>query len=452
MLIRFVIENFLSFKEETEFNMLTGNVSEHPEHVQYTEQGIDILPTAVIYGNNASGKTNLVIAMARAKEIITKGTTAKDINFSIPKYGLSHSYSNKPTKFEFEFKTDIAIYAYGLVIDYDRVIEEWLFSISAKTEDELLFSRKGKDIEFGKKYIKNKKDKSFLENEARGLRINQPFLAESNARDIGFFDDAFNWFQDRLKVIYPNSTFFEGISVFSSDKLDFINELLRIADTNTWVHLEEIDVEEMKKNNPRFKKIIDSSHARMKKNNIAFEVDNQYYFFVGYDNEEGKLSGQKLVSLYFDKETSDEINFDILVESDGTRRIIDLAPCIYGSIYDKTVFVIDEIDRSMHPLVSKKLLKTFLSERVNSDQLGQLICTTHEDLMIDKDLLRPDEIWFIQKTNEGVSKLYPLSDFKLWDSINLREGYLNGRFGAIPIIKETDSDNLNAIAKNAEKK
>jgi len=450
MLIRFVVENFLSFKEETEFNMLTGNVTQHPEHVQHTKQGIDILPAAVIYGGNASGKTNLVAAMAKAQEIITKGTATKDTNFSLSKYGLSQSYSKKPTKFEFEFKTDKAIYAYGLVIDFDQVIEEWLYSISAKKKDEILFSRKGKEIEFGKKYVKNKKDKSFLENEARGLRINQPFLAEANARNISFLDDAFSWFQDRLRVIYPNSSFFAYNGSFESDKLDFINYLLSVADTNVVVALEEIDAEQMKKKNPDFRRIINDSHAQMKKIDLAFEVDNQYYFYVGYDDD-GTLHGSKLVSVHADNETSEEIVFDFLVESDGTIRIIDLAPSIYESIFGNMVIIIDEIDRSMHPLLSKKLLEIFFNQRQDSNKLGQLICTTHEDLMIDKELLRPDEIWFVQKTDKGASKLYPLSEFKLWESMDIREGYLNGRFGAIPNIDNTNSDNLN-IAKNAEKK
>ena len=107
--------------------MLTGNVHTHLEHVQHTKQGIDILPAAVIYGGNASGKTNLVAAMAKAKEIITKGTPTKDTNFLLPKYGLASSYAKKPTKFE--FKTDAAIYAYGFqtlgLHEYTRRLFKW---------------------------------------------------------------------------------------------------------------------------------------------------------------------------------------------------------------------------------------------------------------------------------------------------------------------------------------
>jgi len=435
MLIRFVVENFKSFKEETEFNLLTGSVTKHANHVHHTAQGIDILPISVIYGGNASGKSNLIEAIFIARSIIVDGTVSKDSSFPVEKYAFHHDYSHKPTKFEFEFKIGKEIYAYGLVISHIEVIEEWLYSIDINKKDKLLFERSEQKITFSDKYKQTQKDKLFLQNEVRGLRKNQPFLTESNHRAIGFFDDIYKWFQD-LFIIFPEQRFGGLNSFLNQNFLDFTNAILEIGDTGVSVETRKVDYEYLMENNPEIKDFVSNNLGYIIKNNLSFEASNGIIYCVYFDKALNKLDAVKLMAVH-PKNDFGEILFEIYQESDGTRRLIDLVGGIYPAIYENRVVIIDEIDRSLHPLLSKKILNIFLEKMLENKGTGQLIFTTHEDLMINMDVLRSDEIWLVQKKDNGESELYPLSDFNI-DAYNIdvRTGYLNGRFGGIPQIKE----------------
>jgi AAA15 family ATPase/GTPase len=123
--------------------------------------------------------------------------------------------------------------------------------------------------------------------------------------------------------------------------------------------------------------------------------------------------------------------FNIYEESDGTKRLIDFIPAFQGIIHEKKVFIIDEIEHSLHPILIKELLKKLaLDEHIK----GQLIFSTHESNLLDNSILRPDEIWFAQKDISGASKFYSLSDFKMHNTLSIENGYLNGRFGGIPFL------------------
>jgi len=449
MLIRFVVENFKSFKEETEFNLLTGDSSAHGDHIHHTDEGIDILPISVIYGGNASGKTNLVAAIYTAKLIVTQGTNSKGAFFPVEKYALDNTYFEKPTKFEFEFKTNKHVYSYGLIINPQEVVEEWLYIILSKKTDKKLFERKGRQLIFSKDYFTNPKDLLFLENEARGLRLNQPFLTESNLRETGFFDDAYNWFNKILQIIFPLSQF-SGYQELSPDKLKFINQLLNIGDTNVSVNSHLMEIEQLEAVYSGVKDIIDQNSSIIQEKGYILKLGNITYH-ITYDRIREKFFALKLVTYHWNENQVTQKVFEIFQESDGTKRLIDLGPGIYSSTYEDSVLIIDEIDRSMHPILSKKIIEFFLENRKKKKGTGQLICTTHEHLILDKKLLRPDEIWFVQRKDKGYSVMYPLSEFELWEEIDFQTGYLNGRFGAIPTTNSSNN-NLNAITSNAKEK
>ena len=126
------------------------------------------------------------------------------------------------------------------------------------------------------------------------------------------------------------------------------------------------------------------------------------------------------------------------MESDGTRRLLKLIPALFGLLNKKAdyVFVLDELDRSLHTQLSYKLMELFLENSGN--RKSQLIVTTHDTSLLDLDLLRRDEIWLLEKDGHGVSSLFSLEEFKLVDKMNIEKGYLGGRFGAIPILSSFD--------------
>ena len=130
------------------------------------------------------------------------------------------------------------------------------------------------------------------------------------------------------------------------------------------------------------------------------------------------------------------VAFSLSDESDGTRRVLDLLPALYQAKGGRRVFVIDEIDRSLHPLLAKKFLEFFL--RLDSRERGQMILTTHEANLMDLELLRRDEIWFTEKNRASETSVYSLSDFNIRTDLKVAKGYLQGRFGAIPFLGDID--------------
>lgn len=442
MLIRFVVQNYKSFKEETDFNLLTGSVRKHSNHIISTPNHINVLPTAILYGSNASGKSNLIKAIADAKNIITKGTSKKNEGFLLDKFAFDKTCLQQAVRFEFEFSTATTTYAYGLILDYDRVIEEWLFVVDAKKEDQLLFERKGKNIQFATHLTANFADKLFLENEARGLRINQPFLTEAYLREVKFFDDAYLWFSNTLQVVFPSTRFKRlGYRFHNNMGLkNLTNSLLALADMGTSIDTVPVDLREIQVRFPEIKAMIQQLQANQDLTEATLETSSgEFYTLVMAENRQ--LKAFKIITKHQEVGAKEAVNFEIYQESDGTKRLIELAPVLSFCLFSDKIYLIDEIDRSMHPLLTKKLMEVFLQKRIALQSKGQLICSTHEDYMIDMNLFRADEIWFVQKSKMGVSKIYPLSDFVIRYDVDIKKGYLNGRFGGIPFLGNADSLN-----------
>ena len=146
--------------------------------------------------------------------------------------------------------------------------------------------------------------------------------------------------------------------------------------------------------------------------------------------ENGKVYLKTLVPIH---QTADgkEVEMAFVNESDGTRRLIDYMPLFYAVTNEDKVYVVDEIERSIHPILIKSIVEK-LSQ--SEDASGQLIFTTHESALLDQDIFRPDEIWFAQKDADQATQLYPLSDFNIHKTANIENGYLNGRYGGIPFL------------------
>jgi uncharacterized protein len=145
--------------------------------------------------------------------------------------------------------------------------------------------------------------------------------------------------------------------------------------------------------------------------------------------EDGKVWAKRLCFRH--EEDMGSTKFSNWEESDGTNRLLDYLPILYEAINSKKVYLIDEIERSIHPLLIKELVKKFSDD---TETKGQLIFTTHESNLLDQEIFRPDEIWFTEKNRQGATELYPLSEFKEHHTIDIRKGYLNGRYGGIPFL------------------
>lgn len=443
MLIKAVIENYMSFNASSEFSMVAGRGRFLSNHVVRppNRKGLSILKSAVIYGANGSGKSNFVKAIAFAQNLIVRGT---NVNERIPldKFRLEVGNEEKPTKFIFDIKLDDHYYSYGFIANYNRVQEEWLYDID-KVREKKLFHRYSDvelttKVEFGNHQSSSfDADQEFLSFVAKGTRANQLFLTESALRNVRHYINVYEWFKNSLKVIFPD-TKYQGINfvIKNEDELkDSIIELLKNFDTG----IADLECQRIYPDRGQTE-IPPDIYDKVKKGLISPKVisivtspENKRYYLIKSENE--VVVASRLITKHKIKNSEKFVGFDIHQESDGTQRIFDLLPTLISLRTSDNIFIIDEIDRSLHPLLVKEFFRLFSGMPTNHN--SQLIVTTHDTNLLNLRLLRKDEIWFIEKNVEGESCIYALEEFKPRYDKEIQKGYLIGRFGAIPVIRKS---------------
>jgi AAA15 family ATPase/GTPase len=435
MLIRFRVKNFLSFKDEVEFSMIPGKTRNHTNHIISggdSRHAVNLLRGAVIYGANASGKSNMIKAMDFARTLILEGTKTHQTIQTKP-FKLDSKSLQNPSKFEFEIRTKGKDYLYGFELTPAQIVSEWLYELKLTTQ-ELLFERQASDngqikVEFGNIKFKSKKEKDFLDFVGMGTRPNQLFLTESMDKNINLFESVFRWFSSSLTIIFPETRF--RISEKNTKDIDLLSFYLERFDTGI-CGIELRTVSSDNKFPTDFQKdIIDLlSKDENKDHRISLTGSRGQRALLSL-NETGEIISQELVFRHKMTDCHDEVAFDSDEESDGSIRLMDLIPVLYLGENREKVFVIDELDRSLHPKLCQQLLELFF-ERENSQT--QMIVTTHESNLLTFDLLRRDEIWFVEKDINGTTHIYSLEEFAPRYDKDIQKGYLLGRFGAIPII------------------
>jgi len=430
MLIRFVTSNFLSFNEEKEFNMLAGSFRTHKHHV-YKAGKLNVLKGAAIYGANGAGKSNLVKSIDYLKQMVVNGGLEKSINSQ--KFKLDKTKADAPTEFEIEFFYKRKIYAYGVSVNGNVVEKEWLYISGIDKEDKLIFERKtlksGKSkIKFGKSYIKTKKDELLIELMGDNLLLeHELLLGKYENLKISDIDNVVEWVSKWLIIIYPKSR--ANVLVYGMTKVDdfanFVNDVLKTFDTGIKkLEVKDIDFdvyfveEEQVKKRELLEDIKDGNSI----------LSSNKYETVVVTKENNKNIVKKAIAIHNDFDNNN-IDFDLSEESDGTRRLLDFIPAFDGILNANITYVIDEIDQSIHPELLQTLVKKIMDE---PNTKGQLIFTTHESNLLDLNIFRQDEVWFAEKDKGGSTNLYSLSEFKPRYDLDIRKGYLKGRFGAIP--------------------
>jgi uncharacterized protein len=444
MLIQFTIQNFLSFRDEVTFSMVAVNSdSQHSDHLAQHEvgEGRSVLPIAAIYGANAAGKSNFIKAIAFAQNLVLEGTRSNH-TIAIHPFKLGDC-SKSPSKFEFIFTYKGSQYSYGFTLNREQILEEWLYGIPQGKKKEIMYFERFTSIQdsnptkttikFGS-IIKGKtrKDEQNLNFIALGTRPNQLFLTESIDRNLNTLMPVYNWFNNALTVI-PADVDCTGleVSVQRNKKFrNFLDRFLQITGTgiNSVVD-EKIEV--------NFDQHLATMHKSTREK-LLQELDNRPEVTVEKSqggreifskDDMGKVNLTRLKTIHL-AENGDFINFSIEEESEGTQRLIHLIPALFllQQESEKIIFL-DELDRRLHPLLSRYFVETAINCRARSNQL---IFTTHDTNLLDLDLLRRDEIWFVEKNKNGISDCYSLAEFKIRPDLKVEKGYLNARFGAIP--------------------
>lgn len=438
MLIRFIAKNLYSFKDETEFNLFP-NKAQGLQHHKVKSGDFEFLRFSAVYGANGSGKSNLINAISLLDTLVEDGKLPSETDEL--KFKLNDDNAKLPISLGIEFISSEKPLFYTITFDGDKILHEYLAE-SNKENDVLIFERTfestAQKIKFYEGYYKTEKEKLFEEVlSEKLLQKNElliTFLSKKYPEDFKLVRPAYDWFKEILVVIKPDAK--PGGIAHIMDKEPAMKEFANkfIPSLNTGIS--EIEVEK-KKIDEFFGK---SGDAKLKKK-IIEDVKNQPDKFsllthsetgeeitLAYEGEE--IIAKRLITKH-QNSLGKDTDFNLGQESDGTRRLIDYIPAFQGIINSNNVFVIDEIERSIHPMTIKEIMtKLALDESIK----GQLIFSTHESNLLDQNIFRTDEIWFAQKDVDGSSKLYSLSDFKIHNTINIENGYLKGRFGGIPFL------------------
>lgn len=443
MLIRFNITNFLSFDKETEFNMLAAKLlRSHKDHVYKVQEEINVLKASAIYGANGAGKSNMIKALHSFQEIVENGCVSEVVSEN--KYRLKEENSQLPVQFEIEFSVSKKIYTYGISFDNNIILEEWLYQ-TGSTKPKLIFERKHSLdkkhplIRLDNRFIQTEKAKMLISlMEENLLRQNELFISKNENLKISEITDVVQWIKDNLIIIFPNSKSEGFISNFNSvaDFKDFSNELLGSFDVGIHsLSLKNWDLDEFLAKLSVKENMIKELKKKIDEGKSAEIVLGTISFGAFKDNN--KYVAKTITTNHFANNSS--TIFDIRDESDGTQRLTDFIPMVYSLLHFEKTFVIDELDRSLHPSIVHKLIHKIME---NSATKGQLIFTTHEASLLNCNIFRTDEIWFAEKDKETQStQLYTLNEFKPRADLDIEKGYLNGRFGAIPFLSKLEDLN-----------
>lgn len=262
------------------------------------------------------------------------------------------------------------------------------------------------------------------------LKNNELLLSKSESLKIDDITTTRNWIDNKLIVIYPHTKFAGLVQMLTTSEhfKHFANQLLATFDTG----IQELGIEEVEldkflgEDDESFKKELIEDLKELK--NVVLPTESGAVI-VMQENE--RFVVKKVIS-YHKNILGQNIHFELSEESDGTQRLLDFIPAFDVILDNDATFIIDEIDHSLHPALLKTLIQKIMADETTK---GQLIFTTHESNLLDMDLFRQDEIWFAEKDKKsGGTQLYSLSDFRPRYDLDIRKGYLKGRFGAIPFL------------------
>lgn len=439
MLIRLRLQNLLSFQNEVDLNLIATAERRHSHHIKTAKnrrKDLRILRFAALYGANAAGKSNLVRALAFAQHLITHGTPAHT-KIPVPQFRLNPTQRDQPAQISIEFQSQGKIYEYGFDLDRDCIQEEWLWQ-RTKTTETHLFTRTTDPsglvtVTYGPFFQSlNPEEQQFFSFIAKGTRPNQLFLRETLDRNLPHFQPVYHWFQNTLTIINPNSAPLTLELEPHQDFQAFFNQMLQAADMGIHqISLAEVAWDSPEGHIARF--ILEQSPECDRAAAVYIRTDQGHRLTVVQDNDRQKLL--KVITLHPDTTGKTLIPFDIAEESDGTQRLLDFIPMLQELLLSETekVFIVDEVGRSLHPQLSRLIADLHL-QPAQQHTPTQLIITTHETHLLDLDLLRRDEIWFLEKQADGATDLYSLADFPAQTGRSIAKSYLQGRYGGIPFL------------------
>ena len=424
MLIDFSVTNYRSILERQTLSMAATASFKEFENQNTIDTGLNaeamprLLRSSVLYGPNASGKSTLVkaIGFMRDRVLNSQKESQADDEIETTPFKLTADSRAADSEFEVAFIENGVRYEYGFRCNKQRFTEEWLFAYplgrAQKWFHRLFVPKTGKDIyKFSTLFEGDSKRKDWKDQ----TRSNSLFFSTAISLNNQQLKPAYDWFKKRLQVI--DSAHGMGIGYT-------VNRCKNGADkTKILAFLNSAD--------------LSIADIRIKEQLFSAEMLPKRMPSVVKEEVLREMDGKKMTEVKFihnDVHTKEAIEFDEDEESDGTRALFAFAGPWLDVTDNELVLVVDELDTSLHPLLVHHLVKRLH----HGDTKAQLIFTTHDTTLLSQKLLRRDQIWFMEKNQSKATCLYPLSDFSPRDNEAIERGYLNGRYGGIPFLKDLD--------------
>lgn len=419
MLIQFAVTNFLSFRDEMVLSLDTNKDDSHSE-ILLSYKNERILPSVAIYGANAAGKSNLHKALTAAIIMIRNSNNLQvDQPLMVTPFLLDEKSRFEKTKFDFIYTNNGIKYQYGFVLDAQHVWKECLYEYKS-TKPSMIFERS--DIN---KYKFTARSKPQLSKIVDKNTSNKLFLATATSWNSDLTRNAYMWFSNMIDT-YDSSNLedlmFREFDRHQKDKDNSLNEFMLHLLKNADINISNFNYENIKQETDQFPLALPPEMKGLM---------NQ----MGLDVKQHKIITAHQVIENGEKREYDLNYFD---ESNGTKRLFTYGPVLKNALENGRTIIIDEIDNALHPAMTKSLIEMFQNPNINRHN-AQLIFNTHEISLLDLNLFRRDQIYFVEKNNQtGVSDLYSLDEFSPRKSENIQKGYLQGRYGAMPVMNVAD--------------
>lgn len=445
MLIQVNVQNFKSFNELNSLNLIASNKLRKQKERLYESDTISLLKSTVIYGSNASGKSNFVEVLRFMKKcVMNQEIPIESYNW----YCRNHEDNKeKISSFSVQLLLNEDCYEYGFdaILNTQTIKDEWIVDLNKK---KILYQRNndGKPLNglnLGREdrmrmeiylddFLHN--DKSLFLTE---MNRNKSFDKDS---ELSVYHRIYNWFVKDLNVVLPDMPLTKFSYYYDESTLSNIKKIVRSFDTG----IEDIEIKNMSEEQLQnkigislYKDVINELKKNVQKQgqelNLSMRSKKKFFNITMNDNYDLEIK-----TLCF-KHGQSMLDFEFCEESDGTKRVFDFLDILLNK-NQNSVYVIDEMERSLHPNLFNRFIE-LLNEYQKQSNI-QVIFTTHESSIMKQDLFRRDQIWFIERNKDNDSRIYSLDTFNERFDKKISKAYLDGRYGAIPQFKSLHINEL----------
>lgn len=417
MLLQFSVSNYRSIKDTITLSMLSSSENEN----SFKIKKYNLLNSAVIYGANASGKSNLLRAMGFMGRIVLNKTKVIQSTDTLPHdpFRLNSSTKDASSTFEIVFFIDEIKYRYGFELDNTTVYAEWLYA-NEKGKEAKLFYRDSEEEEYVNP--KFKEGYIFFDNSKSKIRVslNQLFIWKCDQDGGEISKSILKWFSRFNLIDGLDHGGYISYTMKKMEDLTFKNEMINLVKTAD-IGIENITMEE---------------------EDVPLDMIEKMGLPIDLKEEILKDGGLKSVSIntYHKKfdENNNEIGNEIFElddeESLGTRKFFKMSAPILNTLQEGKILIIDELDASLHPMLTKHLIKLFSDKNINTKN-AQLIFVTHDTNLLKPQIFKRDQIWFTEKDKYGSTILYSILEIKgVRATDDFEKQYLQGKYGAVPYL------------------